>query len=463
MIDAPAILMPGGLRLRTIQPIQDRQGGCPLIYDLERNRLFEVPLEFQLYVAFALDKGELDEALIGWLASEDLMTYEVGGEGGSERSSVSELADLSSGCVYFLQGQIHAQLQKVSRTGAARLLDGLVGRLGSASRVTLHLNAGNTLDVATLRGILKEVERRPELQDRRVDYELTVVPRVVTPEMAELLRRHAFRVRARCDGPESVEGVELAKEASASFSGVTERGLRSLLDRLHERLTVHAVLRDGARLAYLWDWARELGVRRLHVTQQAPNADPADREGVLREFRSDLAAVSEEMFQTLQAEYPGLLYEPILRVVRRMAEKRSRHRNEASRTGCLGVVSNGQVLPFYGRSEAFPSAAAEGAETLEWQEVEGEDTTAGPCASCWSRSLCGRGVCADPALAPVEKLGRQPEHCDYWRAEVEAGLLFYHRLREADPDYLLGLVEPDGTGTFDPFDAADGFFEWKTC
>ena len=452
--------MPGGLRLRTIQPIQDRQGGCPLIYDLERNRLFEVPLEFQLYVAFALDKGELDEALIGWLASEDLMTYEVGGGDGSERSSVSELADLSSGCVYFLQGQIHAQLQRVSRNGAARLLDGLVGRLGSASRVTLHLNAGDALDGATLRGILEEVKRRAELSDRRVDYELTVVPRVVTPEMAELLRRHAFRVRARCDGPASVEGVELAKEASASFSGGTEQGLRSLLEHLDERLTVHAVLRDGARLAYLWDWARELGVRRLHVTQQAPNTDPADREAVLREFRSDLAAVSEEMFQTVQAEYPGLLYEPILRVARRMAEKRSRRRNEASRMGCLGVVSNGQVLPFYGRSEAFSSTTGEDPAFFE-EQASGE--TAGPCASCWSRSLCGRGVCADPALAPVEKLGQEPEHCDYWRAEVEAGLLFYHRLREVDPDFLLGLVEPDGSGTFDPFDAADGFFEWKTC
>lgn len=455
MIEAPAILMPGGLRLRTLQPIEDRQGGCPLIYDSERNLLFEVPLEFQLYVAFALDEGELDEALIGWLASEDLMTYEVEEGGGVERSSVSELADLSSGCVYFLGDQVHGQLRVVSREGAARLLDGLSDRLGSASRVTLHLNAGDRLEVATLRGLLDEVAHRPELSDRRVDYELTVVPRAVTPELAGILDRHAFRVRARCDGPQSVEGVELAKAASDCFAGSTEKGLRSLLDRLGDRLTVHAVLRDRARLAYLWDWARELGVKRLHVTKRSPETDLAGREADLRHFRADLAAVSEEMFHTLQAGYPGLLYEPMVRVVRRMSEQRTRRQSDAFRSSCLGVVSNGQVLPFYARPEAL--------EVADSPREMSAGSAAGPCSECWGRLLCGRGASADPALSPVEKLDAGAGSCDFWRAEVEAGLLFYHRLREADPDYLLGLVEPEGTGAFDPFDAADAFFEWKTC
>lgn len=451
--------MPGGLRLRTIQPIENRQGACPLIYDLERNLLFEVPLEFQLYVAFALDEGELDEALIGWLASEDLMTHEVGRVEGTERSPVSELAELSSGCVYFLGGQIHGQLQTVSRTGAARLLDGLTGRLGSASRVTLHLNAGDALDAASLRGILDEVSRRPELSGRQVDYELTVVPRVVTEEMAELLEHEAFRVRARCDGPRTVDGVELAQGASESFSGGTERGLRSLLHRLEDRVIVHAVLAERGRLAYLWDWARELGVQRLHVTKQAPERDPSRRESDLREFRADLAAVCDEMFFTLEAGHSALLYEPVLRVVRRMSETRSRWRTEASPASCLGFVSNGQVLPFYGRPEPSQAIRADGSLL----EGVSDDASGSPCASCWSRSLCGRGVSADPTLSPVETLGTRPDHCDFWRVEVEAGLLFYHRLREADPDFLLGLAEPEGSGSFDPFDAADGFFEWKTC
>lgn len=464
--------MPGGLRLRTIQPIENRQGECRLLYDLERNQVFEVPLEFQLHAAFALDKGELDEGLIGWLASEDLMTYEVGkGEGeGLEGSSVSELSELASGCVYFLGGHVHGQLRTVSRDGVARLLDSLNGRLNGAQHITLHLNAEDSLDTlnaAMLRGILQEVDRRSELMGCQVDYELTVMPRTVTPEMADLLASHPFRVRARCDGPRTVDGVDLAKGTAESFSGVTERGLRMLLERLDERLIVHAMLAEEGRLAYLWDWARELGVQRLHVTKRAPERDDArgGAEADLRAFRADLEAVCDEMFFTLEAGYSAVLYEPILRVVRRMSEKRTRLGTSAPSTASLGFVANGQVVPFFGRSDGSPGFAP----ILDWATGDSRDDTdrsedpAGPCGSCWARSLCGHGVSADPALSPAETLGARPEHCDFWRAEIEAGLLFYHRVLEADPDYLLGLAEPEVGGTFDPFDASERFFEWKTC
>jgi hypothetical protein len=78
--------LPGAFRLRAIHPLQEEDGQCALIYDLERAAVFEVPSELQLYIASALERGDPDETVFSWLISEDLLTSETLG-GGSERFS----------------------------------------------------------------------------------------------------------------------------------------------------------------------------------------------------------------------------------------------------------------------------------------------------------------------------------------------------------------------------------------
>src|SRR5215470_9468141 len=68
--------MPGALRLRAAHPLVDAGGACSLVYDVERAAVFEVPAELQLYAARALETGDLDEELLGWLAATDLLTAE---------------------------------------------------------------------------------------------------------------------------------------------------------------------------------------------------------------------------------------------------------------------------------------------------------------------------------------------------------------------------------------------------
>src|SRR5258708_24569117 len=74
--------MPGALRLRTVHPLIDGDGACSLVYDVERAAVIEVPEEVKLYVAPALESGNLDEELVGWLAGCDLLTSD-GSWGGS--------------------------------------------------------------------------------------------------------------------------------------------------------------------------------------------------------------------------------------------------------------------------------------------------------------------------------------------------------------------------------------------
>src|SRR3954451_21266322 len=68
--------MPGALRLRALHPLIEGDGSCSLVHDLERAAVVEVPEELQFHVAPALETGDLDEALLGWLVNEDLLTSE---------------------------------------------------------------------------------------------------------------------------------------------------------------------------------------------------------------------------------------------------------------------------------------------------------------------------------------------------------------------------------------------------
>ena len=75
-IENDSLPLPGAVRLRSLAPLSIGDGGCPLLCDLERGAVVVVPLEFQLHLAEALETGDLDEALLGWLMSAGLLTAE---------------------------------------------------------------------------------------------------------------------------------------------------------------------------------------------------------------------------------------------------------------------------------------------------------------------------------------------------------------------------------------------------
>lgn len=455
-----AILMPGGLRLRSLHPLIDRDGACPLLYDVERSLLIEVPMEFQFHLAYALEKGDLDETLLGWLGSEDLLTYEwsppVRETDPGSRPGLSELPferwdSQGFGCVYLLDDEVHCRIGMGSGERALETLQLLTRRTDGSARVTLHLESSDgSLDLPLLRRLVAEAERQMEVSATDLSYELVVEARAVDEACAHFLAEHGFRVRVRCDGPPQLHENAPRREGPWLYTGQTQQGVRRLLDHLGASLTVHAVLESDARLAYVWDWARELGVARLHVTQTAlTDGDPAARETQMREFRSDLAAIGDEMFYTLEAGQTPMFYEPMIRVVRRLAGHR---RRPAAGSGAayLGVVSHGEVYPFYRHGAAAPEPMT---------PDTGEIISSAPCGPCWARHLCGRGCFADPCLTPEERLGGVPSSCHLWRAEVAEGLRLFHRLSEADPDFFLGLARetPDDLEEMgDPFDTVYG-------
>ena len=72
-------------------------------------------------------------------------------------------------------------------------------------------------------------------------------------------------------------------------------------------------------------------------------------------------------------------------------------------------------------------------------------------------------MAADPALSGIERVDIWGRNCDFWRAEVETGLLFYRQLKKLDPDFLLGLAGGSSDAFVDPLDTAADYFELQTC
>lgn len=468
MIDhsAPTLLMPGGSRLRSLKPLRTRRGICPLIYDVERNLLIRVPVEYQFHLGYALEKGEPDEELIGWLAGNDLLTLDWGATEppwDADHPALSPDGPVAGlGRVFLHQGRYHAQVGLDDEIAAHQTVAWLNGRMEAGSRITLHVNAGHRLDLRALEILVQDLERSATALNAQADFELTVDAERVTEDAARFLADHPFHVRTRCDGPLICEGVDLAWDPAHACEGARAEGLTRLVRALGDRLVVHSVLAGGVRLAYLWDWARESGVRRLHVTKvgrayQPSSGDPLARATELREFQLDLEAVAEEMFRTLEAGYSALLYEPIVRVVRRMAGQKGEGLGTPT---SLGVAADGHASPFL---QAMWRRTVGVAEDLTGGEAEaGPGACPSPCNSCWGRRLCGRGKQPDPCLTAGERLPADERRCEFWRAEIEAGLHFHQRLRGIDPDYYLGLVRTS-VGAFDGLDAFRQPVVWKTC
>jgi hypothetical protein len=440
LVEPLSILMPGGLRLRVVRPLVDRDGTYPLLFDLERSQLIDVPADFRYYVGSALDTGDLDESLLSWLRSEDVLTGErrLGGEGLDWGATPwSETGDepwgepspeLPANRVLFVHHRFLCRLElepaAASRADLAAVLQGI----GSSAPLTLVLGgAGPVRRFDLARAMVAEVDRHVRAHGREVAYEMTVDAAAVDAETAAFLADRPFRLRVPVGG-------------SADAAEARRAGLRLLLARLPERVTGQAELDAGERLADLWGWAKAAGLRRLDVARRcdAAGVQSGDRERDVRAFRDDLFAVSDEIFAALKAGAAPPLYEPIARIVRRLMAGRPLTGRRGDEGGCFGMVSNGQIVPFYGG--VYPlgfagDAAAEDLPPAAFRRTIACDVCAGPCRCDPDAAGDSIGDEAPPARRPG---------CEFRRAEVEVAILLFARLRAADSSGRLLGFPTDG-------------------
>ncbi|MBV8201573.1 MAG: hypothetical protein JOZ15_13205, partial [Acidobacteria bacterium] len=341
----------------------DGDGACSLVYDVERAAVLEVPEELKLYVAPALETGDPDEELLGWLASADLLTAE------SSWDSRADLADpgsrqlppgsrtamtvtlesagapgaggpwdtFAAGCG---SEAAHGWIDQPEPSAATEAVDMVWKRGRDSSRINLHLDWVGTFPAdGVFEKVVAHACRRAALSGQDVTFELTLDPEQVTVEIGRKLAALPVGVRLRCGECDPLTRLGTGQENRPWL--VAEPAVKLLLDSMSALpgadasplppaaakappfpypppLTVQCVLDGAARLIELWRWAKAIGVQSLDAIRlEEPGT--GDRPGLsspaarVREFRQDLYAIYEETCAELEAGRSPVEFQPVIR------------------------------------------------------------------------------------------------------------------------------------------------------
>jgi hypothetical protein len=433
-----AMPMPGALRLRALNPLIDGDGSCSLIYDLERAAVVEVPEELQFHIAPALEMGNLDEDLVGWLTSEDLLTSESWAGWREEPEAVGTLEAAgwwSLGSLYRLDDTIHARIDQPDEEAVLPALDFVFKQALCTGQVKLHLDWGGAFPGrGLLETIVVEAKRLAAGGGQALTFELSLDASEVTAEIAGFLAGLPVHVRLLC-----------GSHPGPGEPWKAEPAIRRLVRRLADRVTVCCVV-DRTRLLDLWEWAKQSGVRHLDAVRLEDSAlEGVPHPSRVREFRNDLLAVCDEMAGELAAQRFPVDYKPLTRIVGRLRRSEPLHGFPGEPFGfpSPGLIADGSRLPLH---EGFDSRMISGllldfpAEEMEPALVQEEEESF-PCRGCWARHICNHSSFVASSLDGEDSREPSEERCSLWRTEVEVALRFYHRLAHTDPIQVLRFFE----------------------
>ncbi|HEV2844582.1 MAG TPA: hypothetical protein VG477_07035, partial [Thermoanaerobaculia bacterium] len=335
MFPVIAMPIPGALRLRALHPLIEGDGSCSLIYDLERAAVVEVPEELQFHVAPALETGNLDEDLLGWLGNEDLLTSEGGAGWGSPTEG---LPGWRLGSIYRIDDELHVRIDQDREDAALEMVGCVFKQSAGTGRVKLHLSWGGTFPGnRLLERIVVEATRLAGALHQDLSCDLTLEAGEVTLDRASFLASLPLQVRLLCGSYPAPAPGFYADPCSRGEAWEAEGPVGLLLELLGDRLTVHCRL-DQGRLLDLWEWAKRTGVRRLDATILA-DGPVAGRPGRGKEIRNDLMAICEEIADELAARRLPIDYKPLTRVVDRLMRSEPLDRSYGEHGSFAGLMA----------------------------------------------------------------------------------------------------------------------------
>ena len=469
-------------RLRAMHPILGADGRCELVYDLERTFVIEVPAELQDGIAPAIGSRDPGGQLADWLDDHDLRTADPPPRRGQgARPPLPGVTDVSfdmsgacnMGCVYCFENAIDSRTGPMSDETAQATLDFVFEKTGAARRIALHFGSGEPLmRFDLLQRIVAQANARVAELGKSIVYDLTTNATLLTEEIAAFLRDNPFQIRVSCDGPAELHDKYRPMRGGRPSYPLVERGLDILTRHLADRLTVNTVICGGTRLYDVWAWAKRIGIRHYHVIKVGTKdqRDLGLRDEELRWFRADLEAICSDMLADLRAGRTPIDYQPITKVVRRLMIPEPITRFCGVAGSYLGVSSNGEVYPCFrhlGLDQYRLGDVRTEIDNNRRQDFLGKEAadvdTRPVCRECWARYMCGGGCYANSVVYGADKRKPQEEHCPFWRAEIEAAMIFYDRLRQEDPGYCFQLFGDDINDIIGDDSKGMRFLERKNC
>lgn len=454
--------MPAAERLREARVIADVRRQRQVVYDIERTFIYSVPESLRKPIP--IPRGATSTPLVlsetapltEWCREGDLLTAEPPPARVKPTTHLPFLTDLSLDlagtcnldCVYCFEKDIPARDGPMSSETARASVNFLVARAGEATRVAMHFGSGEPLlNFRLLQEVVAYAEDRAAAQGKQVEFHLTTNGTLVTEAKAEFIAAHPFFVRLSMDGPYH-NRTRPALRGKSSYDAV-ERGFLALRDRLGERLTVNVVYCRGMRVREIYRWAIALGITNLEVIKVGAfqGDDVMLTDGHLLDFRKDLAWILADLGQRAMHAKPIVHYLPITKVLRRLIGPAPAQRYCGVAATYLGVSSNGELYPCFrhlGLKEYHFGNVVNGVDDgkrLDYLSRKAQPVDLRPiCSLCWARKLCGGGCYADSVVGGSDAAAPRIQHCAYWQAEIEAGILSYLELIEGNPALLFALI-----------------------
>ena len=335
--------MEQAFRTREHHVITGRDGRPELLYDLERTQVFSIAPGGRSDAARAIETSLIDHEVV--TSSPRPRPFVPSAQMAVEDVTLDIAGVCNMGCTYCFEADIGARRGSMTASTIDATIDLVFSKASDAGLVVQFASGEALTAFPRVVDAVQKFRRRAELAGVRLSFALTTNATLVTPEVAAFLADHRFKVKVSLDGPPEIhDGNRPMLGGQPSYQRVMQ-GLALLADRLPKAaLTLNTVVRPDSSLGLLWDWVRSLPVGAWVTIPVGERLGCALPEQVERR-RRDLERIADEIACAYETGREILEYEPLIKVVRKLAMPAPAVRYCGAAGSFIGVRSDGGVYP----------------------------------------------------------------------------------------------------------------------
>ena len=436
--------MEQAFRTREHHVITGRDGRPELLYDLERTQVFSIAPGGRSDAARAIETSLIDHEVV--TSSPRPRPFVPSAQMAVEDVTLDIAGVCNMGCTYCFEADIGARRGSMTASTIDATIDLVFSKASDAGLVVQFASGEALTAFPRVVDAVQKFRRRAELAGVRLSFALTTNATLVTPEVAAFLADHRFKVKVSLDGPPEIHDRNRPMLGGQPSYQRVMQGLALLADRLPKAaLTLNTVVRPDSSLGLLWDWVRSLPVGAWVTIPVGERLGCALPEQVERR-RRDLERIADEIACAYETGREILEYEPLIKVVRKLAMPAPAVRYCGAAGSFIGVRSDGGVYPCLrqlGVEDHRIGDVWNGLDDSRRRDYLGDyaapvDRRRG-CNSCWARYLCGGGCYADSIVYGDDPRAPLGVKCTFIRLEIETALRLFDRLRASAPLAIVDL------------------------